>query len=119
MHELVLTELARWQALAPTRIALLDREFGLRAGGIPLVARELIRCATRTSTWLLAKSLVLSAPAVGDRLLLLFALLGERWGKVTPRGVVLKLPLTHAMLAALCGTRRPSVTLALHSLEDK
>jgi Crp-like helix-turn-helix domain len=117
LYESVLTEQTRWRALAPTRVVMLDRAFGLRAGGIPMVARTLVTRATRTSNWLLAKSLILSSPVVEERLLLLFALLGERWGRVTTEGVALTLPLTHEMLGTLCGARRPSVTLALHALE--
>jgi CRP-like cAMP-binding protein len=117
MHEVALTERSRWRALSDSRLAVLDREFGLRAGGIPAVSRALVNRATRTANWLLAKSLVISSPRIEERLLLLFALLGERWGRVTSEGVALKLPLTHANLAALCGARRPSVTIALHALE--
>jgi CRP-like cAMP-binding protein len=117
MHELALTDRSRWRALTPARVALLDREFALRAGGIPLVSRVLVNRATRTANWLLAKSLIASSPSIDERLLLLFALLGERWGRVTPAGVSLTLPLTHANLAALCGARRPSVTMSLHALE--
>jgi hypothetical protein len=117
MRELALTSRGRWRALTAARLALLDREFGLRAGGVPLVARVLVNRSTRTANWLLAKSLIASSPSVEERLLLLFALLGERWGRMTAEGVILRLPLTHANLAALCGARRPSVTLALHSLE--
>jgi hypothetical protein len=116
VHELVLTDRTRWQALLPSRVALLDHPFGLRAAGIPMVARVLVTRAARTSNWLLAKSLVLSSPVIEERLLLLFALLAERWGRVTADGVVLHMPLTHAMLATLCGARRPSVTLALGEL---
>lgn len=117
LHERVLTEHVRWRALAPTAMAVLDKEFGVRAGGIPMVSRVLLTRATRTTSWLLASALIRSSPVVEERLLLLFALLGERWGRVTPDGVVLRLPLTHAVLAALCGARRPSVTLGLHALE--
>lgn len=117
LHELALTDRSRWRALTHARVAILDREFGLRAGGVPMVARVLVNRATRTANWLLAKSLIASSPSVEERLLLLFALLGERWGRVTPEGVILRLPLTHAMLAALCGAKRPSVTMALHALE--
>jgi hypothetical protein len=117
MREIGLTEETRWRALTPTQVALLDYEFGQRAAGMPLVYPVLLTLVTRTSSWLFAKSLILSSPGVEERLLLLFALLGERWGKVTPEGVLLRLPLTHAILALLCGTRRPSVTVALHALE--
>ncbi|MGE5617350.1 MAG: Crp/Fnr family transcriptional regulator [Candidatus Woesearchaeota archaeon] len=117
MGELALTERSRWQALSRVRLAVLDRDFGVRAGGVPIVSRALLRRATRTASWLLAKSLIISAPVIEERLLLIFALLGERWGTVTPEGIALKLPLTQANLAALCGARRPSVTTALRSLE--
>jgi CRP-like cAMP-binding protein len=95
---------------------VLDADFDVRAAGIPAVAKALIVLATRTSSWLFAKSLILGSPSVEDRLLLLFALLGERWGRVTAEGVRLRLPLTHEILAHLCGVRRPSVTLAMQSL---
>jgi CRP-like cAMP-binding protein len=74
--------------------------------------------SARTAHWLLAKSLIVSCPLLQDRLILLFGLLGERWGRVTPDGILLDLPLTHGLLATLCGARRPSITLALHVLQD-
>jgi hypothetical protein len=117
MGEISLTERTRWRALTPASVALLDPEFSLRAGGIPMLARTLVARTARTTNWLMAKSLILASPIVEERLLLAFALLGERWGIVTHEGVVLKLPLTHALLAALCGVRRPSVTIAAGSLE--
>jgi Crp-like helix-turn-helix domain len=117
LHERVLTERVRWRTLAPTAMAVLDHEFGVRAGGIPMVARVLLTRATQTTNWLLSSMLILSSPVVEERLLLLFTLLGERWGRVTADGVVLRLPLTHAILAMLCGARRPSVTIGLHALE--
>lgn len=116
LDQLSLTQATAWRVLAPTRIALLDRDFSLRAGGLPILARALATRMQRTINWLLAGALVLASPVVEDRLLLAFALLGERWGRVTADGVLLRLPLTHALLATLCGVRRPSVTIALHSL---
>jgi DNA-binding transcriptional ArsR family regulator len=118
MPEISLVHGASWQALTDLRVALLDGEFSRRAAGIPAVARALVAKATRTSHWLLAKSLIISAPVVEERLLLLFALLAERWGKVRPEGVWLELPLTHDLLARMTGARRPSVSTALRSLGD-
>lgn len=117
MREFVLTERSHWRALRDVRLAVLDSEFGVRAGGIPIVSQALVSRATRSANWLLAKSLIISSPLIEERLLLLFALFGERWGTVTREGVMLRLPLTHAILATLCGARRPSVTMALHALE--
>jgi CRP/FNR family cyclic AMP-dependent transcriptional regulator len=118
MSEISLTQGASWQALTNLRVALLDADFSRRAAGIPAVARALVAKATQTSHWLLAKSLIVSAPVVEERLLLLFALLAERWGKVRPEGVWLELPLTHDLLARMSGARRPSVSTALRSLGE-
>jgi CRP/FNR family transcriptional regulator, cyclic AMP receptor protein len=119
MPELCLTSDTSCHALKPTRVALLDRDFGRRIGGAPAVTRALLSRAARTSHWLLAKSLIVSCTLVEERLMLLFALLGERWGKVTPTGIRLDLPLTHRVLASLCGARRPSVTMALRTMQTE
>lgn len=116
MAEASLTAGTAWRVLAPTCVALLDGDFSRRAAGLAAVTRALVARIARTTSWLLAKSLVVSCPVVEERLLLLFALLGERWGVVTPEGIVLRIALTHGLLATLCGARRPSVTLALRSL---
>ena len=118
MRETCLTEQTRWHALTNTRVALLDGDFSRRTGGIPVIARSVVAKAAQTSQWLLAKSLIVSAPVIEERLLLLFALLAERWGKVRSEGVWLELPLTHEMLARMSGARRPSVSTALRSLGD-
>lgn len=118
MQEISLIRRATWRVLKPARIVLLDAEFGRQACGIPTVARELLSRSARTAHWLLAKSLIVSCPVLEDRLVLLFALLGERWGRVTADGILLDLPLTHGLLATLCGARRPSITLALHALQN-
>lgn len=118
MGESSLTAGASWHAVTNARVALLDGEFSRRASGVPELACALVERATQTSHWLLAESLIVSAPVVEERLLLLFALLAERWGKVRPEGVWLELPLTHDLLARISGSRRPSVSTALRSLDD-
>jgi CRP/FNR family cyclic AMP-dependent transcriptional regulator len=55
-------------------------------------------------------------PRTHARLLLLFWLLAERWGTVSPEGVIVRLPLTHQVLAMLVGSHRPTVTIALQKL---
>jgi CRP/FNR family transcriptional regulator, cyclic AMP receptor protein len=118
MQELSLTDNPAWQALTPVRVALLDGHFRQHAAYVPGVARTLVTKLAATTHWLLAKSLIVSAPMIEERLLLLFALLAERWGRVTLEGVMLELPLTHDLLARMCGARRPSVTMSLRSLVD-
>ncbi len=116
MTEVSLLAGASWQALAPLRVALLDGDFARRASGLDAVEEALVSKAAQTSNWLFAKSLVTGTSVIEERLLLLFALLGERWGKATSAGVVLAMPLTHQVLATLVGARRPSVSTALREL---
>jgi CRP-like cAMP-binding protein len=117
LAESPLTDRTSWRILKPTRVAVLNDRYRRYAAAYPAVIDELMERAARTSHWLLAKSLVISSPLVEDRLLLWFALAGERWGKMTPEGVLLELPLTHDLLGALVGARRPTITVALQSLE--
>jgi CRP/FNR family transcriptional regulator, cyclic AMP receptor protein len=119
LSDLSLTAGGEWRAIIPTNVAVLDGAFSRRAEPMPGLSASLLQRAGRTARWLMAKSVVLSAPLIGERLLLLFALLADRWGRVTPRGVRIDLPLTHELLAVLCGARRPSVTMALRALADQ
>ena len=50
---------------------------------------------------------------VDRRLLSLFWHLAERWGRMTPDGVVVPLTLSHRMLGQLVGALRPTVSSAL------
>lgn len=119
MNEIALTSQVAWEALVPCRLALLDARFARRADAIPGVTSSVLASGRRTTHWLLAKSLVVSSPVIDERILLLFALLGERWGRVDPEGVHVALPLTHSLIGRLVSARRPSVTTSLISLEHK
>jgi len=43
----------------------------------------------------------------------------DRWGRVRPGGIELRLNLTHALLADIVAAERPSVTLALSTLRER
>lgn len=116
MAEVSLLKAATWQALSPLRLALLDGDFARRVEGLGLVTGALTAKAMQTCHWLFAKSVVTGTSVIEERLLLLFALLGERWGKATAGGVLVAMPLTHKVLATLVGARRPSVSTALTGL---
>jgi CRP/FNR family transcriptional regulator, cyclic AMP receptor protein len=118
MDEVSLLASASWQVLTPMRLALLDADFARRVSGLTPVTDAFVAKAVQTSHWLFAKSLVTGTSVIEERLLLLFALLGERWGKATSAGVVVGMPLTHQMLATLIGARRPSVSTALRGLSS-
>jgi hypothetical protein len=55
---------------------------------------------------------------VDQRVLLAFWYFAERWGRVRPDGILVRLPVTHEQLGALVGARRPSVTTALSALGE-
>ena len=57
-------------------------------------------------------------PRVEERLLALYWLIAEQWGRMGPEGVVISLSLTHELLGRLVGARRPTVTMAVGSLVD-
>ena len=119
MDELALTADATWTALSESQIVLLDADFARRTLGIADVSRALLAKSAQSTHWLLAKSLITATPVIEERLLLLFALIGERWGRATPEGVMIHLPLTHRVLASLVGARRPSVSTALGALDEE
>jgi CRP/FNR family transcriptional regulator, cyclic AMP receptor protein len=114
MAHVQLAQASTWRALTDVRMVRIELGDDPDAAAI----ERALGWASRTSQWLLATSLILSSQSIAERLLLLFTLYGERWGKVTTDGVRIRLPLTHELLGRLCGARRPTVTLAIKSLEE-
>ena len=108
-----------WSVVEPLRVASLDRGFAERVAPWPQIAaaisdRMLLRA--RTLAFHLA---VCHLVTVEERLLMILWHFAERWGRVTPRGVTLRLRLTHDLLAGVVGARRPPVTTALSALSQK
>ena len=108
---------AEWRVLEPTRLALLDAGFARRASRWPTLSVELMQRATRRSRSLSVLLAVTQARRADVRLRTLFWHLADRWGRMTPAGVVLPLCLTHTVIAQLTGLRRPSVSISLGELE--
>jgi hypothetical protein len=107
-----------WWVHAPTRMAVLDRRFVTAATRWPTVIEEIAERAVRRSHALGLQLALGQVPRIEGRLLLLFWRLSERWGRVTPDGILVPLRLTHETLAALVAARRPSVTSALGRLAE-
>jgi CRP/FNR family transcriptional regulator, cyclic AMP receptor protein len=107
----------RWEALERTRLAELDGRLAAVLARWPsIVTMLLARSLRRVRTMGLQHALT-QVKGVDVRLHLGLWHLADRWGRVTPGGVVLGLPLTHEMLGRLIGARRPSVTSALQRLD--
>ena len=107
-----------WHALTPARLAVLDFGFAQSITAFPQVMAALLERATRQSMRMSVHQALLALSPVETRLLVLFWHLAERWGRVTPEGVVLPLGLTHQLLGQLVGCQRPSVTTALKEVVE-
>jgi CRP-like cAMP-binding protein len=109
------TEVA-WTVLAPLKLAVLDDTFLAAACRHPAVLAQLLGRAVGRSKALAVHEAVTNLKHIEMRLLVQFWHLAERWGRVGRAGVVIRLPLTHELLARLVGATRPSVTTALGRL---
>ncbi len=108
-----------WRALLPGTLAVVDEPLFARIARYPSLTLGLARLSTRRGRFLAALAITRRLRRVEPRLLFLFALLAERWGRVTPEGVALHLPLNHELLARLVGSRRPAVTTAVGRLRER
>jgi CRP/FNR family transcriptional regulator, cyclic AMP receptor protein len=105
-----------WEVLEDTRLAVLDQGLVSRIHPWPQLGVELFNRGTRRAHHLAVALAIAHHQRVEDRLLLTLWHLAERWGKVTPDGIVVPLPLSHQRLAAIVGAHRPSVTTAMGGL---
>ena len=110
------TTSTQWRVHAPLQIAVLDARVARACGRWPAVGAAVGARHSRRAQLLARRLAIAQMPAVSDRLLMVFCDLASRWGKVTPAGIRVPVPLTHTTLAALVGSRRPSVTTALGHL---
>jgi CRP/FNR family transcriptional regulator, cyclic AMP receptor protein len=105
-----------WMVLKRTRLAVLDTSFVMRIARWPTISSQLVSRVAQRARYLTLTQAVTHLPRAYARLLILFWLLAERWGRVGPNGVYVTLPLTHEVLAMLIGAHRPTVTIALQRL---
>src|SRR4029079_2697227 len=105
-----------WQVMEETQLAVLDHAFVLRIVPWPQLGLELFNRGTRRAHHLAVALAIAHHQRVGDRLLLSLWHLAERWGRVTPEGIVVPPPLGHQRLADIVGAHRPSVTTAMGAL---
>jgi CRP-like cAMP-binding protein len=105
-----------WTALEPTRLAVLDERFASSVARWPEVTAALMNRLVLRARRLSVQMAISFLPRVDRRALLMLWLLADRFGRVTPDGVLVGLPLTHGQIGELVGARRPSVTMALSDL---
>ena len=105
-----------WSIVLPTRVAALDSGFEQRLVEYPELARSLIGRAIQRSKNLAVNMAIVHQARVDVRLHMLLWHLAARWGRVRSDGTVVRLRLTHTLLADLVAARRPTVTTALSEL---
>jgi hypothetical protein len=107
-----------WEIVEPAKLAVLGREFVLRIAPWPEITAAVSRRLMQRAHWLAFHLAVCGLRRVDDRLLMVLWHFADRWGTVTPKGVRINVRLTHEVLAAVIGARRPSVTTALKRLVE-
>jgi len=105
-----------WLVHEPLTVAVLDGRFRVAARRWPYLHDVVYARLARQRKAAAAHIAMLHLPRVEERVLALFEQLSERWGSVTPEGVVVRLRLSHHLIGQLVGSRRPTVTLALAEL---
>jgi CRP/FNR family transcriptional regulator, cyclic AMP receptor protein len=116
-HYAMVPSCASWRIIEPAHLAVLDGRFADWASGqSQLIDRLLSRLLRRSRTLALRLALV-QLRQLPARLHFLLWHLADRFGRVHRDGVLLPLPLTHAMLADLVSAQRPPVSRAMKELE--
>jgi CRP/FNR family transcriptional regulator, cyclic AMP receptor protein len=116
LEPLLLPLHARWNALSPVKLALLDRRVAAQLGAYPEVGAAIMDRMAGRAQRLAVTQAISQLNRVEDRLVALFWHLAERWGRVASDGVALPLALPHRLLGELVGARRPTVSTALADL---
>jgi hypothetical protein len=108
-----------WHVVDPLTVAVLDARFAASTARWPLLAWRVLSRQAQEAERLLARLALVHRQRVDERVLLVLWELADRWGKVTSDGVLIPIQLRHHQLAALVGSLRPSVTLALRRLASR
>lgn len=102
-----------WIVLEEARVAMLGRQVAAAAKDSPALVSALLERTVRRTRSQGILGAIAHLKRIDLRVLLLLWHVAERWGRVTPQGVVVPLRLTHVRIALLVGAQRPSVTAAL------
>jgi CRP/FNR family transcriptional regulator, cyclic AMP receptor protein len=108
-----------WQVIDPVVVGVLDARLAAWTARWPTLTWRLLERQARHAEATMARLSLVHRQRVEERLLLALWDLAGRWGKVTPEGVLVPIPLRHHQLAALVASLRPSVTLGMRRLAER
>lgn len=109
---------SEWESSGAS-IAVLGHHFRVAARRWPALAALIDERLAEQHDLAVLRTAIVSLPRVEQRVIAVFWQLADRWGVVSPVGIVVRLPLTHALLGHLVGAQRPTVTLALAGLAEQ
>jgi CRP/FNR family cyclic AMP-dependent transcriptional regulator len=109
---------AQWSVLSPATVAVLDRRRAELTQWPEILNSLLDRLAERCER-LATTQAISQMTRIDRRLITLFWHLADRWGRVSPDGIVIPLALTQRLLGQLVGAQRQTVCTALKQLIDR
>jgi len=116
-QELTLPSVPTTVVVSKARIALLDRRFAIRTARWPEIHAALMhRLIVRARRGSL-QAAINALSRIEERLEVTLWELAYRFGRVTPDGIMLDLPLTHSQVAEMVAAQRPSVSTAFTRLQ--
>lgn len=105
-----------YTVLTRAHIAVLDDDFLPHVSRYPELACSFVSRAMQRSRHLAVSMAIVSQPRVDSRVHMTLWHLAGRWGRVRSDATVLRMRLTHAVLAQLVAARRPTVSTAVSDL---
>jgi CRP/FNR family cyclic AMP-dependent transcriptional regulator len=110
---------ARWSVLCPSSVAELRGPTARALRAYPEITTMLVdRLHARAERLAIAQA-ISQITGVEMRVDALMQQLAERWGRVHPEGIRVPLVLSHRLIGALVGARRPTVSTALTHLAER
>ena len=110
---------AEWEALEPSRVAVVDLRQGSALSRWPAIAAAILERSVARARSLAVQAAVMSMVGIEERLQTLLWALAERWGRAVPSGVELEFGVPQAVLAEMVGARRQTVNAALAELRRR
>jgi CRP/FNR family transcriptional regulator len=105
------------EALRPSRLIAVDVETRKALLGDPEAAEDLVNGLAAAVVEREESLSQLAEVVHRDRVLAKLVQLARKFGRVTPEGIRLEMPLTHQLLADAVGAARETVSLALRDLQ--
>ena len=106
----------RFNVMEPARFAILDGAFAQRAARWPAVLGQVTGRVMGRATSATLRLLIHQVVRIDDRVLLSLWGLAERFGRVTPDGILIPVAINHTMMARFVGAQRPTVSQAVGEL---